>query len=398
MSSRRLPDAPGPAPFQATLDSAADFAIVTTDPEGRVTAWNPGAERILGWTAEEMVGQPSATFFTPEDRAAGQPTADMRRAVETGRAADERWHLRKDGTRFWASGEMMPLRSPDGAELGFIKILRDRTGATACEGQTRRVRDELQVVTDALPVLISFIDRDHVYRFVNRHYETWFGRPAGEILDRPVREVVGKETYAARLPFLERALAGEDLTFDALMPYRGGETRQSEIRYVPRRSAGGAVDGVFVMVTDIAERHRARADLQEAEDRLRLALEGAGTGIYDYDLVTGALTWDARTRALFGLSPDDPVSSEGAFLPGVDPEDRERADRAVQAAIGSPDGFDIEYRVVGRRDGVERVLAARGNTVFRNGAPARFVGTVRDVTEARAAEASARRLAALVEQ
>ena len=213
-----------------------------------------------------------------------------------------------------------------------------------------------------------------------------------------MREVVGEEIYAARLPFMERALAGEGITFDALMPYRGGETRQSEIRYVPRRTAGGAVDGVFVMVTDIAERHRARADLQEAEDRLRLALEGAGTGIYDYDLVTGALTWDARTRALFGLSPDDPVSYEGAFLPGVHPEDRERADRAVQDAIGSPDGFDIEYRVVGRCDGVERVLAARGNTVFRNDAPARFVGTVRDVTEARAAEAMARRLAALVEQ
>jgi PAS domain S-box-containing protein len=152
------------------------------------------------------------------------------------------------------------------------------------------------------------------------------------------------------------------------------------------------------MVTDIAERHRARADLQVAEDRLRLALEGAGTGIYDYDLVTGALTWDARTRALFGLSDDDPVSYEGAFLPGVHPDDRERADRAVQAAIGARDGFELEYRVVGRRDGVERVLAARGNTVFRDGEPVRFVGTVRDITEARAAEARARRLVALVEQ
>ena len=169
-------------------------------------------------------------------------------------------------------------------------------------------------------------------------------------------------------------------------------------RYIPRRTAGGTVDGFFVLVTDIAERQRARADLQEAEDRLRLALEGAGTGIYDYDLVTGALTWDARTRALFGLSADDPVSYEGAFLPGVHSDDRERADRAVQAAIGSPEGFDIEYRVFGRRDGAERVLAARGSTVFRDGAPVRFVGTVRDITEARTAEARARRLAALVEQ
>lgn len=387
-----------PVPYQAIFESAVDFAIVTTDHEGRVTAWNPGAERILGWSAEEMVGHSAENFFTPEDRAAGRPETEMRCAAETGRAADERWHLRKDGSRFWASGEMMPLRSPAGADLGFLKILRDRTEATASEGETRRSRDELQVVTDALPVLISFIDKDHVYRFANRHYETWFGRPASEILDRHVREVVGEEVYQERLPFMARALAGKDITFDALMPYRDGASRQSEIRYIPRRTEGGVVDGIFVMVTDIAERHRARADLQEAEDRLRLALEGAGTGIYDYDLVTGALTWDARTRALFGLSDDDPVSYEEAFLPGVHPDDRERADRTVQAAIGSREGFGIEYRVIGRRDAVERTLAAKGNTVFRDGRPVRFVGTVRDITEARAAEAQARRLAALVEQ
>jgi len=384
--------------YEAIFDSAVDFAIITTDGDGRITAWNLGAERILGWSAGEMVGQPTATFFTPEDRAAGVPEKEMRSAAETGRAVDERWHLRRDGSRFWASGELMPLRSPEGGNPGFLKILRDRTAATVEEGATRRSRDELQVVTDALPVLISFIDKDHIYRFANRHYETWFGRPPSEIVDRPVRDVVGEEVYQARLPYMARALAGEDIIFDALMPYRGGATRQSEIRFLPRRAADGTVDGIFVMVTDIAERQAAQADLQEAEDRLRLALEAAGTGIYDYDLVTGALTWDARTRALFGLSDDDPVSYEGAFLPGVHPEDRERADRAVQAAIGSRDGFDIEYRVVGRRDGAERTLAARGNTVFRDGAPVRFVGTVRDITEARAAEAQAHRLAALVEQ
>ena len=148
----------------------------------------------------------------------------------------EGWRVRKDGERFWANGELMPLKAADGTVQGFVKILRDRTEATDTEGATRRSRDELQVVTDALPVLISFIDKDHVYRFVNRHYETWFGLPAGEILDRHLRDVVGEEIYRARLPFMARALAGEEVTFDALMPYRDGATRQSEIRYIPRRS------------------------------------------------------------------------------------------------------------------------------------------------------------------
>ncbi|MFC6790968.1 PAS domain S-box protein [Methylobacterium komagatae] len=389
---------PGAGHCEAVFDSAVDFAIITIDGEGRVTAWNPGAERILGWTAGDMLGCSADAIFTPEDRATGRLAREMRHAAETGRASDERWHMRKDGSRCRASGELMPLRGRDGADLGFLKIMRDRTEATAREGETRRARDELQFVTDALPVLISFIDRDHVYRFVNRRYETWFGRPAAEILDRKVRDVVGEEVYLARLPFMARSLAGEEITFDATMPYHGDTARESEIRYIPRRAVDGTVDGIFVLVTDIAERERARAELQEAEDRLRLALEGSGTGIYDYDLITGALTWDTRTRALFGLNEDDPVSYEGAFLPGVHPGDRERADRTVRAAIGSPEGFDIEYRVTGLRDGIQRILAAKGNTVFRDGAPVRFVGTVRDVTEARAAETQARRLAALVEQ
>ena len=117
MSSRRTPDEPGQVLYQAIFDSAVDFAVVTTDHEGRITAWNAGAERILGWSSEEMIGQPFATFFTPEDRATDQPAAEMRRTAETGRAADERWHLRKDGSRFWASGALMHLRTRGGADL-----------------------------------------------------------------------------------------------------------------------------------------------------------------------------------------------------------------------------------------------------------------------------------------
>ena len=111
---------------RAIIESAVDFAIIATDCDGRVTDWNTGAERILGWSAAEMQGEPIGRFFTPEDRVDDRSGFEMRCALRSGRASDERWHLRKDGSRFWASGEMMPLRD-DGAHLGFVKILRDRT-------------------------------------------------------------------------------------------------------------------------------------------------------------------------------------------------------------------------------------------------------------------------------
>ncbi|MES2289363.1 MAG: PAS domain S-box protein [Pseudomonadota bacterium] len=109
------------------LDSAVDYAIVTMDLHGRVTSWNVGAEAIMGWSEDEMCGQLCNAFFTPEDRAADVPAREMGAALTTGKGADERWHLRKDGSRFWASGEMMPLTDDANVPIGFLKILRDRT-------------------------------------------------------------------------------------------------------------------------------------------------------------------------------------------------------------------------------------------------------------------------------
>lgn len=115
------------ARHRAIINSTLSFAIVATDRDGVVTEWNPGAEHVLGWSAAEMLGQPADRFFTPEDQEAGRVEVEMSRALQVGRANDERWHMRKDGSRFWASGEMTPLHGEDGAHLGYVKILRDLT-------------------------------------------------------------------------------------------------------------------------------------------------------------------------------------------------------------------------------------------------------------------------------
>lgn len=141
------------------FEGATDYAVFTLDTEGRVAEWNPGAERLLGFTAEEIVGRRPDAMWTPEDLAARQPEVEMCRAAEHGRAADERWHRRRDGSRLWASGVMMPLldcseQAPNGALRGFLKILRDCTKARADEERRQvllgelnhRVRNTLAVV------------------------------------------------------------------------------------------------------------------------------------------------------------------------------------------------------------------------------------------------------------
>ena len=115
------------ARFRMLVESAHDFAIFMLDWDGRVVSWNQGAQRVTGHREQEILGQPAAVLFTPEDRAAGIPEKEMRRASETGRALDERWHVRKDGTRFWASGVLTVARDPLGTPQGFVKIMRDQT-------------------------------------------------------------------------------------------------------------------------------------------------------------------------------------------------------------------------------------------------------------------------------
>ncbi len=117
------------------VGSIKDYAIVTTSSDGIVTGWNPGAEAIFGYTAREIIGKSGHILFTPEDVKNKMPEDEMRRAREYGRAEDERWHLRKDGSRFYASGVMSPLM--DGRLGGYVKVARDQTQKIAAEAAVR---------------------------------------------------------------------------------------------------------------------------------------------------------------------------------------------------------------------------------------------------------------------
>ena len=113
--------------YRLLADNARDYVIFTTDTDGAVQSWNPGAERIFGYTGQEIQGQRCDILFVQEDRKAGVPELERALALRAGRAENERWHLRKDGSRFWGAGEMVPLRTPDRQHVGFGKITRDFT-------------------------------------------------------------------------------------------------------------------------------------------------------------------------------------------------------------------------------------------------------------------------------
>jgi PAS domain S-box-containing protein len=130
--------------FRTVFEGAPDDAILLMDPSRTLLAWNPAAERVCGWTAAEAVGQSGDIIFTSEDRTEGVPDHEAEHAVVHGKTVDERWHLRKDGSRFWGSGTMNALRNPDGSLYGFLKVFRDATERHEMERRVRELNDDLE--------------------------------------------------------------------------------------------------------------------------------------------------------------------------------------------------------------------------------------------------------------
>lgn len=127
------------ARLRMMVESVKDYAIFSLNTEGCITSWNTGAERVFGYTEAEIVGQKSGIIFTPEDRASGAPAQEIKMAAVTGRAEDERWHLRKDGSRFFASGILAPIRDEAGTLRGFTKVARDMTEQQGVEEERAKL-------------------------------------------------------------------------------------------------------------------------------------------------------------------------------------------------------------------------------------------------------------------
>jgi PAS domain S-box-containing protein len=131
--------------FRLIIESTIDYAIFMLDPDGCVATWNPGAQRIKGYTADEIIGRHFSVFYPPDANERGWPAYELQEATRTGRFEDEGWRLRKDGSRFWANVVISALRDNDGSLRGFAKVTRDMSDRKAHEQRIELLRQELEV-------------------------------------------------------------------------------------------------------------------------------------------------------------------------------------------------------------------------------------------------------------
>ncbi|WP_255702324.1 PAS domain S-box protein [Roseomonas cutis] len=381
---------------QQTIDSAIDLAIISTSLDGRIKGWNSGASGVFGWTEAEMLNRPFESLFSEEERAAGTPAAEMRTALRDGRSTDERWQRRKDGNRFWASGELMPLRDAQGRHIGFLKVLRDRTRqhleGEAVAALNERYRLAQRATRDAI------WDWDLRNNFVrwNEALESAFGWPSDTV--EPSGRWWLQQIHPDDRDGVDRGIhdvidgAGTSWTDEYRFRRADGSYAHVLDRgYLIRDPAGQPLRMIGAMLDQTAQR-RADAALRDREDRLRLATTGARIGTFDYRVRRDDLTWDDRCRELFGVPPGAPVSYAGTFLAGLHPEDRAMADAAVRQALdpGGSGRFACEYRTIGLTDGIERWVSANGEALFEHGEPVRLIGTVLDITDRKRADAALR--------
>jgi PAS domain S-box-containing protein len=167
--------------FHLLVESVKDYAIFTTDTEGKITTWNTGAERFFGYMEAEILGQSAAIIYTPEDRESGVPERELSTAAAKGRAEDERWHLRKDGSRFWVSGMVTPLRDEAGALCGFVKVGRDLTESKIAEVSRLEIEERHRVIAETASDAIITVDESSTILFVNPAAGKIFGHSFEEL-------------------------------------------------------------------------------------------------------------------------------------------------------------------------------------------------------------------------
>jgi PAS domain S-box-containing protein len=252
------------------IRSLVDYAIFMLDPEGHVVSWNPGAERIKGYAAAEIIGEHFSRFYTDEDRTAGVPKAALAQAAETGRFTAEAWRVRKDGSRFWAMVVIDPIRQ-DGKLVGFAKITRDMTeqhnAQIAALESERKFRLLVQGVID---YAIYMLDPEGVITNWNTGAARIKGYSEEEVIGRHFSMFYTAEDRAAEVPgrALERAARDGRYELEGWRCRKDGTQFWANAVIDAIRDTDGELLGFAKITRDLTERRQTQLELEKSHEQL----------------------------------------------------------------------------------------------------------------------------------
>ena len=287
-----------------------------------------------------------------------------------------------------------PIHAADGTVGGVIAIVvetTERVHATAAQAE------RLARMFRQAPSFIALLrEPGHIYEFANDAYQRLVGDRV--VIGRSVAEALPEVVEQGFVALLDEVVASGKPYAGETVPIRfdGGVDgapvdRLLNFIYQPIVEDDGRVTAIFVEGADVTEHLRTQRQLALSENTLRLALDTAEIGTWDLDLATDTLDWSDRTKQMFGISPGAPCSMAD-FYACLHPEDREATTAALAAALDPAlrGGYDVEYRTIGKEDGIVRWVAARGRGIFEDGRCVRALGTTLDITERKRAQEALR--------
>ncbi|MBI3915633.1 MAG: PAS domain S-box protein [Betaproteobacteria bacterium] len=264
----------------AAIVETATVAIITRTLDGTILSWNPGAEKMLGYTAAEVTGKHIASTLPP-----GRPpnlarnNESLLRGEVVARESDR---MTRDGRVIDVLTSHSPIRDSAGNVVGASVILQDITALKQAQTAVRNSERRLRTIIDNVPMLIGYVDAAQRMQFVNKAYEDWYGIPMAECPGRTVREVVGEERYRELEPEIKAALAGQVVSSEKRTRVRHRE-QYVQITYHPDRNPTGHVRGFYAFAYDVTERRKAAEALAAERNLLRSVMDTVPDSLFVKD-------------------------------------------------------------------------------------------------------------------
>ena len=293
--------------FHLLLQNVNSFAIFLHDTDGRIVYWNPGAEQILGYQSEEIIGQNISMLYPKEEVAAGIPQREIKLALAPGRSEVEGWRLRKDGSRFWAEVSIIAMHDQEHRLLGFGKIMRDATERRNADSSLKKSRAMFERLFENAPDAIIVVDSRGVIRKVNQQVEPFFGYLREELLGQRIEILIPKRYHQVHRqhrkgyfadPRTRKMGAGLELF---------GRTRDG--REVPVDIMLSPIDTdegtwAFAVVRDVTQRKQDEQAITELNDILKKQVHQLAATNRELEAFSYSVSHDLRAplRALDGMS------------------------------------------------------------------------------------------------
>ena len=405
--------------FRLLVGNVTDYAIFILDTDGLVASWNPGAERIKGYKADEIIGQHFSRFYPQDAIDRGWPAHELAFAKAEGHFEDEGWRVRKDGSRFWANVVITAIKDEDGELRGFSKITRDLSERKKAEENARRLLEEaaarraaeenvrlIQEQRERLHVTLASIgdavistNAQGQVEFLNPVAENLVGWKTEEAARRTLEDVFRIVNETTRQPVENPAMRAltdgmiVGLANHTVLIAKDGKERPIDDSAAPIRDASGNIIGSVLVFRDISDRRRAEAKAQEQQEWLRVTLASIGDAVIATDTQGRVTFLNSMAERLTGWTQTD---AQGQPLHAVFAILHERTRQPVENPVEKVlrDGAIVglgNHTVLIAKDGTERPIDDSAAPI--RDMAGRLIGVVltfRDVTEQRRNERQVR--------